>query len=123
MTSDVEVELGGPEVSLVSGLEWVGGLQTQEVVGALWDGRKVVGWEQFLKKQHKAPWGITYVPGFSTTLVQHEKLCPHRAKRQLQWNIHVGMTDRWLLSTGFYLLTVKDKAFRFSFILFMAFLT
>lgn len=74
MTSDVEVELGGPEVSLVSGLEWVGGLQTQEVVGALWDGRKLVGWEQFLKKQHKALRGIMCVPGFSTTLVQHQKL-------------------------------------------------
>lgn len=69
MTSDVEVELGGPEVSLVSGLEWVGGLQTQEVVGALWDGRKLVGWEQFLKKQHKALRCIICVPGFSTTLV------------------------------------------------------
>lgn len=84
MTRDVEVELGGPEVSLVSGLEWVGGPQTQEVVGALWDGRKLVGWEQFLKKQHTALRGIMCVPGFSTTLVQHQKLCPHRAKRQLQ---------------------------------------
>lgn len=84
MTSDAEVELGGPEVSLVSGLEWVGGLQTQEVVGALWDGRKLVGWEQFLKKQHKALRCIICVPGFSTTLVQHQKLCPHRARRQLQ---------------------------------------
>lgn len=47
MTSDVEVELVGPEVSLVSGLEGVGGLRPQEVIGALWEGRKLVGWEQF----------------------------------------------------------------------------
>lgn len=49
MTNDVEVELGGPEVSLVSGLEGVGGLRPQEVIGALWEGRKLVGWEQFWK--------------------------------------------------------------------------
>lgn len=51
MTSDVEVELRGPEVSLVSGLEEVGGLRLQEVVGTLWEGRKLVGWEQFYKTQ------------------------------------------------------------------------
>lgn len=43
------MELGGPEVSLVSGLEGVGRLWPQEVAGALWDGRKLVGWEQFWK--------------------------------------------------------------------------
>lgn len=47
MTNDVEAELGGPEVSLVSGLEGVGGLRPKEVIGALWEGRKLVGWEQF----------------------------------------------------------------------------
>lgn len=45
MTSDLE--LGVPEVSLVSGLERFGGVLTQEVIGALWEGRKLVGWEQF----------------------------------------------------------------------------
>lgn len=47
MTSDLE--LGVPEVSLVSGLERFGGVLTQEVMGALWEGRKLVGWEQFWK--------------------------------------------------------------------------
>lgn len=47
MTSDVEVELWGPEVSLISGLEGVGGLWHQEVIWLLWEGRKLVGWEQF----------------------------------------------------------------------------
>lgn len=45
MTSDLE--LGVPEVSLVSGLDRFGGPLTQEVTGALWEGRKLVGWEQF----------------------------------------------------------------------------
>lgn len=46
MTSDLE--LGVPEVSLVSGLDRFGGVLTQEVMGALWEGRKLVGcWEQF----------------------------------------------------------------------------
>lgn len=45
MTSDLE--LGVPEVSLVSGLDGFGGVLTQEVIGALWEGRKLVGWEQF----------------------------------------------------------------------------
>lgn len=49
MTNDVEMELWGPEVSLVSGLDGVGGLRTQEVTGALWEGGKLVGWEQFWK--------------------------------------------------------------------------
>lgn len=52
MTNDVEVELGGPEVSLVSGLEGVAGLRPQEVIGARWEGRKLVGWEQFWKIHH-----------------------------------------------------------------------
>lgn len=43
MTSELEVELGGPEVSLVSRLDGVGGLRPQEVIGALWEGRKLVG--------------------------------------------------------------------------------
>lgn len=47
MTNDAEVELAGPEVSLVSGLEGVGGLQPQEAIGALCEGRKLVGCEQF----------------------------------------------------------------------------
>lgn len=47
MTNDVEVELGAPEVSLVSGLEGFGRLPTQEVIGARWEGRKLAGWEQF----------------------------------------------------------------------------
>lgn len=47
MTSDVEVELGTPEVSLVSGLDGVGGPRLQEVTWALCEGRKLVGWEQF----------------------------------------------------------------------------
>lgn len=47
MTRDAEVELAGPEVSLVSGLDGVGGLRPQEVIGALCEGRKLVGWEQF----------------------------------------------------------------------------
>lgn len=45
MTSDLE--LGVPEVSLVSGLERFGGVLTQEVIGALWEGSKLFGWEQF----------------------------------------------------------------------------
>lgn len=49
MTSDEDVELKGPEVSLVSGLEDVGGLRLQKVTGALGEGRKLVGWEQFYK--------------------------------------------------------------------------
>lgn len=48
MTSDLE--LGVPDVSLVSGLERFGGVLTQEVMGALWEGRKLVGWEQFCKR-------------------------------------------------------------------------
>lgn len=52
MTSDVEVELEGLEVSLVSWLKWVSGLQTQVVAGAPCDGRKLVGWEQFFERQH-----------------------------------------------------------------------
>lgn len=51
MTSDLE--LGVPEVSLVSGLERFGGVLTQEVIGALWEGRKLVGWEQFWKRNPK----------------------------------------------------------------------
>lgn len=47
MTRDAEVEVAGPEVSLVSGLEGVGGLRPHEVIGALWEGRKLVGCEQF----------------------------------------------------------------------------
>lgn len=43
MTSDVEVELMGPDISLVSGLEGVGGLWLQEGTGALWEGRELVG--------------------------------------------------------------------------------
>lgn len=45
MTRDLK--LGVPEVSLVSGLDRLGGVLTQEVIGALWEGRKLVGWEQF----------------------------------------------------------------------------
>lgn len=52
MTSDVDVELEGLEVSLVSWLRWVSGLQTQLVAGAPWDGRKLVGWEQFFRRRH-----------------------------------------------------------------------
>lgn len=52
MTSDVDVELEGLEVSLVSWLRWLSGLQTQVVAGAPWDGRKLVGWEQFFKRPH-----------------------------------------------------------------------
>lgn len=52
MTSDVDVELEGLEVSLVSWLRLLSGLQTQVVAAAPWDGRKLVGWEQFLEKQH-----------------------------------------------------------------------
>lgn len=47
MTSELEVELGGPDVSLVSGLEDIGGPRLHDVIGALCEGRKVVGWEQF----------------------------------------------------------------------------
>lgn len=47
MTMDVELDMAGTEVSLVSGLEVVGRLWPQEVTGALWEGRKLVGWEQF----------------------------------------------------------------------------
>lgn len=45
MTSDLG--LGVPDVSLVSGLERWGGVPTQEATGALWEGRKLVGCEQF----------------------------------------------------------------------------
>lgn len=56
MTNDVEVELVGPEVSLVSGLDGVGGLRLQEVIGALWEGRKLVGWEQFCQHTTTQSW-------------------------------------------------------------------
>lgn len=63
MTKDVEAELRGPEVSLVSGLEGVGGLHPQEVTGALWEGRKLVGWEQFwiyitIRLDVQQRWGV-----------------------------------------------------------------
>lgn len=45
----MEVELLAPDVSLVSGLEGVGGLRLQEETGTLWECRKLVGWEQFWK--------------------------------------------------------------------------
>lgn len=83
MTSDVEVELEGLEVSLVSWLKWVSGLQTQVVAGAPWDGRKLVGWEQFFKQQHNT--GHSDIKCVSVWLHNHN--CFHRATRQLQWNI------------------------------------
>lgn len=47
MTSEVEVVLPGPEMSLVSGLEGGGRLWVHVWAGLLWDGRKLIGWEQF----------------------------------------------------------------------------
>ena len=47
ITKEAEVELGGPEVSLVSGLEGAGRLWPQETAGARWLGRKPIGCEQF----------------------------------------------------------------------------
>lgn len=47
MTSEVLVVLPGPEVSLVSGLEGRGRLWVHDWAGPLWDGRKLIGWQQF----------------------------------------------------------------------------
>ena len=43
ITREVEVELRRPEVSLVSGLEGEGTLWLQDMAGAFWDGRKLMG--------------------------------------------------------------------------------
>lgn len=89
MTRDLE--LGVPEVSLVSGLERFGGVLTQEVMGALWEGRELVGWEQFWKWTQRHS-GVLQM--------------------MLQWCCRCSPQR-----------TMKDKAFLFSLILLMAFLT
>ncbi len=51
-TSELAVDVVmGVELSLLSGLEWVGRLCTHEALGDFWEGRKLIGCEQFFKRK------------------------------------------------------------------------